>query len=247
MIRHIHAIKGIYVVDEIMRDEDPSYVERFLRHEVLGYADASDFAGKRILDFGCGAGASTMVLGRILPRCEIVGIELEERLLSIAQSRVAHLGMSTIRLLQSPSGDTFPHGLGLFDYVMFSAVFEHLLPAERKALLPLIWSHLKPGGVLFLNQTPHRYSPVELHTTGLPLINYLSDGLTLRVARRLSERVDPDASWESLLRAGIRGGTVKEILGILSNHGALTLLEPRPNIGDQIDLCTASYRPVTVG
>lgn len=119
--------------------------------------------------------SSTMVLGRLLPPCEIAGVELEERAQDCAIA-AEHFGRGSVRFLKSPSGDSLPDNIGLFDYVIFSAVFEHLLPAERHMLLPLLWSHMKPGAILFLNQTPHRYSPIELHTTHLPLINYLPDG-----------------------------------------------------------------------
>lgn len=52
LIQEIHAIKGLYLCDEIMREEDPRYVEHYWRHEVLAYVDAAEFAGKRVLDFG---------------------------------------------------------------------------------------------------------------------------------------------------------------------------------------------------
>src|SRR6185503_12011679 len=106
---------------------DPRYVEHALRHEVLGYVEPAAFAGKRILDFGCGSGSSTLVLGRLLPPCEIVGIELEDKLLDIARMRAEHRGVRGLRFLRSPSAETFPEGLGQFDFVIFSAVFEHLL------------------------------------------------------------------------------------------------------------------------
>lgn len=236
LIQEIYSTKGLYICDEIMREEDPRYVEHYLRHEVLGYVDAEEFAGKRVLDFGCGSGASTIVLGRILPPCEIVGIELDERLLRIARQRAAYFGRQGVRFLRSPSGDALPEDLGVFDYVVFSAVFEHLLPGERSVVLPKLWSCLKPGGILFLNQTPYRYSPFELHTTYLPIINYLPDGLALRMARRFSKRVRPDDDWETLLREGIRGGTIREILGILATCGSPALLAPRDSVGDRIDL-----------
>jgi 2-polyprenyl-3-methyl-5-hydroxy-6-metoxy-1,4-benzoquinol methylase len=243
LIETIYSMKGMYACDEIMREEDPRYVEHYLRHEVLGYVEPAEFAGKRVLDFGCGSGASTLVLGRMLPPCEIVGIELEEKLLGIARMRAEFRGVKGVRFLQSPSADSFPAGLGLFDYVIFSAVFEHLLPNERPALLPQIWSHVKPGGILFLNQTPHRWAPIEIHTTGLPLINYLPDGLALRMAR-LSKRVRPEDDWETLLRAGIRGGTVREILGILAASGSPPiLLQPRKSVGDQLDLWYGKLSP----
>jgi 2-polyprenyl-3-methyl-5-hydroxy-6-metoxy-1,4-benzoquinol methylase len=244
MILRFFATKDLSVCDEIKREEDPGYVEHKLRTEVLPYMSPLEFAGKRILDFGCGSGASPLVLSRLLPPCEIVGIELEPQLLELARMRAQHFGRTSLKLLQSPSGDSVPPDLGEFDFIMFNAVFEHLLPNERRTLLPLVWRHLKPGGVLFLNQTPYRWSPVELHTTrGLPLINYLPDSMTLWAARKYCKRIAPDESWESLLRRGIRGGTVPEIIGILGGPGHARLLRPRPEIGDRVDLWYRSLSP----
>lgn len=241
LIRLIHSAKGLYVCDEIMREESPRYVERSLRHEVFAYVDPAAFAGKRLLDFGCGSGASTLVLGRLLPPCEIVGIELEEKLLAVARARAHHLGRATVQFLQSPSGDRLPPAVGDFDFVMLSAVFEHLLPHERPPLLQMIWSHLRPGGVLFLNQTPYRYSPIEMHTTGgVPLINYLPDALALRAARAFSKRVSRTEDWNTLLRRGIRGGTVREVLDMLGGAGRAELLPPLPPAHDRIDVWLSS-------
>jgi 2-polyprenyl-3-methyl-5-hydroxy-6-metoxy-1,4-benzoquinol methylase len=232
LILEIHGTKRSYVCDEIRREEDPRYVERAIRHEVLGYLDVEAFRGKRILDFGCGAGASTLVMSRLLPPCELVGVELEERLLRLARLRAQYLGKRDLSFHLSPSGTALPAGLGEFDYIVLSAVYEHLLPDERRLLLPRIWSHLKPGGVLFINQTPHRYSPIEIHTTGLPLINYLPDALAYRLAQRFCKRIKGDEDWPALLRAGIRGATIGEILRVLGGDAALL----KPKHGDQIDL-----------
>ncbi len=225
--------------DEIRREEDPRYVERAIRHEVLGYVDAEAFRGARVLDFGCGAGASTLVMRRLLPPCELVGVELEERLLQLARLRAEYLGKPDLRFYRSPTGTLLPEGLGRFDYIVLSAVYEHLLPGERQLLLPRLWNHLKPNGVLFINQTPHRYSPVEMHTTGLPLINYLPASLALAFARRFSRRINGDEDWPTLLRAGIRGATVGEILRVLG--GRASLMQPRR--GDHIDLWHGKLSP----
>lgn len=243
LIREIHAAKGLTVCQEIMREDDPRLVEHAFRHAILGYVDASEFAGKRILDFGCGAGASTMVLARLLPPCEIVGIELEEKELRLARLRAEYLGRSGVQFLRSPSGDSLPDGMGQFDYVIFSAVFEHLLPDERPMLLQKVWQTVKAGGTLFLNQTPYRYSPVDTHTTGLPLINYLPDSLALWAARRFSKHVRPHENWNTLLRRGIRGATVPEVLGILSKSGKPLLLRPAKRVGDRIDLWYGTLSP----
>jgi 2-polyprenyl-3-methyl-5-hydroxy-6-metoxy-1,4-benzoquinol methylase len=237
LIRAIHAVKGLFLCDEIMREEDPHYVEHAIRRRVFTYIEPQAFAGRRVLDFGCGAGASTLVLSRLLPPCELVGIELEHSLLDIARLRARNLARTSIHWLQSPSGSSLPPDLGEFDFVMFNAVFEHLLPTERQALLPTVWARLKPGGVLFLNQTPHRWAPVEVHTTGgVPLINYLPDRLALHCARTLSQRVRSDEQWETLLRRGIRGGTITEIVQILGGPEHAVLLKPLAPLRDRIDL-----------
>jgi 2-polyprenyl-3-methyl-5-hydroxy-6-metoxy-1,4-benzoquinol methylase len=237
LVRDIFDVKDLWVVDEIKRDEDPRYVEQYLRQFVLRYVPAEQFAGKRVLDFGCGSGASSLVLSRLLPDCEIVGVELEARLLNLARRRIAALGKRAVQLHLSPSGDKLPADLGQFDYIMFNAVYEHLLPHERRQLLPLVWSHLRPGGVLFLNQTPYRYSPVEIHTTaGMPLINYMPDAMALWTIKRFSRRFDPDVTWEALLRMGIRGATVPEILGVLGNDAGAELMAPVPAGTDRIDV-----------
>jgi SAM-dependent methyltransferase len=226
--------------DEIAREEDPEYVQSSLELYMLSFLPAKDFVGKRVLDFGCGSGASTMVLNRMLPGAEIHGVELDANLLRIAKARARHYGLPGDRLKLSPDGVTLPTGLGMFDVVVLSAVWEHLLPSERPAVLKQIWSVLRPGGQFFLNQTPHRFMPVETHTTGLPMINYLPDRVTLSAARRFSKRVQPDDTWASLLRRGIRGGSTGEVLGMIVHTcgGRPILIEPRISTGlrDRIDL-----------
>lgn len=229
-----------YLCDEINRDESPDYVQRFLEFEILGYLAPEEFEGKRILDFGCGSGASSAVLARLLPGADITGVELNKPLLNIARARMEHYELQNrLRFLESPRGDALPPGLGEFDFVLLSAVYEHLLPKERQSLLPLVWKHLKPGGVLFVNQTPFRWFPIEVHTTsGLPLINYLPDSAAHWYATRFCRRVGRDATWEGLLRAGIRGASIREILNILKSSGARPeLISPcRLGVNNRIDL-----------
>src|SRR5687767_10830265 len=208
LIRLIVDVKEpAWLCDEIARDEDPEYVLKHLENEFRAYFGEEHFAGRRILDFGCGSGASTMLLARMFPQSEITGVELDGDLLRVAQGRLDHYQFQNVRLLQSPSGKELPNELGTFDVVVLSAVYEHLLPDERTVILPELWRLLNDGGTLFIDQTPHRFFPVELHTTSLPLINYLPDRLTLKAARKFSRRVKEDDSWEFLLRAGIRGAT----------------------------------------
>ena len=242
LIQLILDVKGAaWVCDEIARDEDRAYVALHLEKEMRAYFHFEDFEGKRILDFGCGSGASTMLLAKMFPTSEIVGIELEKDLVRIAKRRREHYKFENVKFLESPVGTDVPAELGSFDLVVLSAVYEHLLPDERKVILPKLWSMLNKDGVLFLNQTPHRWFPLELHTTSLPLINYLPDGLTLKTSRKFSPRVNEDDSWEFLLRAGIRGATVREIKGLLK--GAEILKPTLTGLKDRVDLWFLTTNP----
>jgi SAM-dependent methyltransferase len=230
LLERLLEIKGpAWLCDEILRDEDPAYVAESIRLAVLPYVAEEELDGKRLLDFGCGSGASTAILARVFPHASVVGVELEEELLSIARLRVEHHGLENVELLRSPAGDRLPPGLGSFDFAFLSAVFEHLLPHERGPVLAQVWETVEPGGILFLSETPHRWWPIESHTTGLPLLNYVPAAPALRLARRLSPRVAADASWQDLLRGGIRGGTPREVLALLraADEGTPRLLRPR--------------------
>lgn len=228
LIREILHVTGPAVLcDEISRDEDPDYVQKRLIADLLAYFDKSEFAGKRLLDFGCGSGASTVVLARALPDTEIVGVELRDDLLSVARARVRFYDLPRVTLRLSPNGARLPPGIGDFDFVVLSGVYEHLLPGERRALLPQIWAVIRDGGSLFFDQIPNRLFPIELHTTRLPLLNYVPAPLALAAARRFSRRVRPHESWDDLLRRGIRGATVREIVGHLpGGRGAAVVREP---------------------
>jgi 2-polyprenyl-3-methyl-5-hydroxy-6-metoxy-1,4-benzoquinol methylase len=242
LIRAVLELKGpSHLCDEILREEDAGYVQRSIEHELLAYFAPAEFEGKRILDFGCGSGASTMVLARMFPQSEIVGTELLASYVGLARKRAAYYGYGNVSFLVSPSGTELPAGIGMFDCVVMSAVYEHLLPLERETVLRAVWSSLKPGGILFLNQTPYRYFPIEAHTTGLPLLNYLPDSIAKTAARRFCKRIAPDENWESMLRRGIRGGSEKKIQAQLGADAIL--VEPQRFGKDRIDLWFSELSP----
>jgi 2-polyprenyl-3-methyl-5-hydroxy-6-metoxy-1,4-benzoquinol methylase len=219
---------------EIMRDEDPSLVQKFLKNDLFAYFTPADFENKSILEFGCGGGASTHILARMFPGARITGVELVESALRVARRRAEVFNLKNVSFQQSPAGDALPDNLGQYDFIILSAVYEHLFPHERKKILPQLWAHLRDGGYLFINQTPNSLFPFELHTTMLPLINYVPDSVALKMARHFSKRIKRNETWEELLRKGIRGATEREILSHLESA---EMLEPRYNgIRDRIDL-----------
>ncbi len=184
-----------------------------------------------------------MILARIFPQTQNVGIELEDRLRAIAKLRARHYKYENAQSLLSPNADELPPALGKFDFVVRSAVFEHLLPSEHKPLVRQIWELLNPGGTLFLNQTPNRCFPVETHTTGLPLINYMPDRLAFKYARLPRETESAMGTGAGKLRNGIRGATIREIVTIAGS--------PEPNqeavsCRDPLDQGVERYHPRAV-
>lgn len=234
--------------DVVGRHEDQTTVARVLKRQLFGYFALEEFVGKRLLDFGCGSGASTFAIAAMLPETEVIGVELSPDRIEIANCIKSSRGLRNVEFRCSPAPDQLPPDSGYYDFVMLSAVYEHLLPVERKTLMPMLWSAIKPGGVMFVNQTPYRYSPYEAHSTGLWFINYLPDSLTHWTVRHFAGRNDTNRSedWNVHLRGGLRGGTEKEIIRNLTGGdvGAARILQPRHDgIRDRADLWLSGTNP----
>ena len=219
LVRGIAACHGFaWTAEVIARHQDPSYLERILRRQLFSYFPPSSLAGKHILDFGCGTGASTFCLATVLPDSHIVGVDFDGPRITLAE-RIAELSEApNVSFRRSPSPLELPAQLGPVDFIVMSAAYQHMLPRERRTLLPLLWRLLTPGGALLINQTSHRWFPLEPDASGLYFINYLPDRAAAFLARHFSSR-DEDANRErdftQLLRAGLRGGSEREVLTLL--------------------------------
>lgn len=227
---------GISDVCEVIgRDSDPDTVATNIAKLTAAYCDRAELVHKRILDFGCGGGGSSVALAKLLPECQVVGVDLREDKIRLAWARARHHGLENVTFLVAPSGTELPVDIGHFDLIYLFAVYEHLLPAERPIIMKLVWSQLNPGGILFIDATPHRYFPVELHSTNLPLINYLPDRMAHFAARefsRVGAKINKSRVWEDHLRGGIRGATERQILRSIGQDGcSVPVLLPPTKLG----------------
>lgn len=241
LIKKIIEAKGYFsLCDDIQRDQHYEYIQKPLEYLIFSHFDKSDFDNKRILDFGCGAGNSSVIIGRFFKNTEIIGVELNGALIELANKRKEHHKLSNIHFFQSKNGTELPDNLGTFDFIFLNAVYEHLLPDERKILFPTLYDLLNTNGSILINETPHRWFPVETHTTeGLPLINYFPDKIAHFFVKKFSNRYDNKyLTWKELQRAGIRGGSVNEVRKILRRTGkSVKILTPKMNgIKDRVDL-----------
>ena len=241
LIKKIFALKGsCWVIDEIKRDESPDYLIRALNYGLFSFFDKENFENRTLLDFGCGSGASACILGRSIKSLKIIGVELDRKLLEIAEMRKNYYSLENqVRFLESKDSESIPVNKKV-DYVLLSAVFEHLLPIEREKILKMCWQILKKDGIIFINQTPNRWVFYENHTTNLFFINYLPDKICHWIAKKFSKRNLRNYSWKKLLRMGIRGATEREVIDLLRKYedlgSAKNLVPTKLGIKNKIDL-----------
>jgi len=229
-----HGISFNWLCEAISRIEDPEYVLRTIQRQLFAFVLPHDFIGARVLDFGSGIGGSTLGLAELLPNSHVVGIDMDANLISLGKELAANRHLSNVEFKVSLAPDAIPRTARPFDYIMLSAVLEHLLPNERRLLMPQLWDLLKPDGVLFVNQTPHRWFPCETHSTGLWGINYLPDKLAHRYARRfstMSPSINRSPDWNVHLRGGLRGGSERELIRRLTAGGRAPAIILQPVAG----------------
>jgi len=232
-------MEGVYrLVKELRREEGPFGMEKALRYYTLSFLPEEDFAGKRLLDFACGCGSSTMALSRIFPDTFITGIDRMEDCIHVCNLKKEQLGLERVSFIASTSDTRLPDSLEQIDHCIICASYEHFLPSERRPLLHDIWGRLPTGGVLFICQTPHRYSPIGTHGARVPMLNYLPDSLAFRIDRWIAKDWHGQFTDEEILRAGFRGGSMEEIGAILQETDFLPFfLEPnRLGVKDSIHL-----------
>jgi len=242
LIETIFRHKKLWTCDEVRRDEDPSYVEKLLYYSIACHIPEDHFDGKRILDFGCGAGASTIILKRLFPKTKITGIDMDPDLLIMARERARFYGYDDIEFMHSADPLDIPFKKSTFNHIILNAVYEHLYTRERKRLLPKLWKSLQKNGIIFINETPNRWYKTEEHTTNLDRINYLPAFLAYRYVKKHWKEYKGE-SWKRLLKDGIRGGSVCEIKWYFRRKGCrIKVLKPnRMGVNNRLDLFYRVY------
>jgi 2-polyprenyl-3-methyl-5-hydroxy-6-metoxy-1,4-benzoquinol methylase len=185
----------------------------------------TDLAGIDILDFGCGTGSSTVALAECAPGSRIIAADVDAPSLEIARLRFAHHNMSSaIRMIEivpiRRRGDLKLPSASV-DFVLMNGVIEHVVPFEaREQVLLEVWRVLRPGGLLFISETPNPLWPIDRHTTGLPFIPWLPSRAAHRMAV-LFKRHDPGSDLDA---RGRRGMTYWEIVRAIRTAGPVEVL-----------------------
>jgi ubiquinone/menaquinone biosynthesis C-methylase UbiE len=124
----------------------------------------------RVLEIGCGTGNLAILIKRLYPGAEVVGLDPDPKALARARQKAEREAVS----VQFDSGfsDELPYADGSFDRVFSSFMFHHLSLEEKKRTLHETGRVLAPGGSLHLldfggaNARPEGLIARLLHRTG---------------------------------------------------------------------------------
>ncbi len=147
--------------------------------------------GQRVLEIGCGTGTLDIMMKRLHPEVEVVGIDPDSKALTRSRRKAARAGV-WIHFDQG-FGDELPYPDGSFDRVFSSFVFHHLPAIEKETMLRAARRVLKSGG--------------ELHLLDFEASEHHGHGIVWRLAHS-SERLKDNA--ESQVLNYIRGAGFRE-------------------------------------
>lgn len=137
--------------------------------------------GKQIIEIGCGTGSSTVAIaeqGADVTAIDVdaLGIDVARLRCSIECVKVALVEANAESYLRSAES-------ACVDAVVFYASLEHMTIEERLLSLADAWRAIRPGGLLWVVETPNRLWYMDSHTSQLPFFNWLPDDLAIRYAR----------------------------------------------------------------
>jgi ubiquinone/menaquinone biosynthesis C-methylase UbiE len=184
-----------------------------------------------VLDVCCGAGASALPAARaVAPAGSVLGIDLAQPLLALAQQRAANLGLTNVSFQEC---DATASGLPSDSFDAVVCVFGVFFAADMPGFVAEMWRLVRPGGRLAvttwgpdwcepgssvfwaavreLEPTLHRaFNPWDEITTATALADLLARGgiAQATVEATTGEHLElerPEDFWDIVLGSGFRG------------------------------------------
>jgi len=101
-----------------------------------------------ILDVGCGTGSLAVVLGRMQPRAQVVGVDPDPEMLAVARRKAEAAGVAV--RWRVGLGDALTEPPGSMHTVVSSLVLHQCPVAVKQAVLASMFAVLRPGGRLVI-------------------------------------------------------------------------------------------------
>jgi 2-polyprenyl-3-methyl-5-hydroxy-6-metoxy-1,4-benzoquinol methylase len=181
IIRAERAVNGVHDAD--IDFEMYSRLNAFRTTVVPWLRSKMSLNDLRVLEVGCGSGASTVALAE--QGCRITGIDIDRNCVNIGGHRLKTYGLANAEISHANAENLREMFLGSsFDLILFFATLEHMTLAERLASLRSAWEILPKGGYLCVIETPNRLWLYDDHTSALPFFDWLPDYLAILYADR---------------------------------------------------------------
>jgi SAM-dependent methyltransferase len=116
--------------------------------------------GQRILDLGCGTATLTILIKKVHPAAEVLGLDGDPRILEIARRKAAREALE-IKLDEGMSYQ-LPYADNSFDRVLSSLFFHHLTRENKARTLQEMFRILRPGGEIHIADFGKPQNPLML-------------------------------------------------------------------------------------
>jgi len=129
-----------------------------------------------VLEVGCSFGHITEYLAERPEVREIATFDTDPAFVAMVRLKVEEMGLERVRDVQLFSNEEtrrLPYPDEHFDVVLALGVVEHLPVRGRRQIVDEYYRVLAPGGHIAILDTPNRLFPLETHSVGLPLVQWL--------------------------------------------------------------------------
>lgn len=111
--------------------------------------------GERVLDVGCGSGASAIPAAqRVAPHGRVIGVDLADGLLQLARAKAVAMGLRGVEFRKGDM-EQLDDPNESFDAVV--SVFSIFFVADMPSLIRRLWRFVKPGGRLAITTWGPRF------------------------------------------------------------------------------------------
>jgi SAM-dependent methyltransferase len=158
-----------------------------------------------VLEVGASFGHMTEYLAEQPEIAEIHCFDTDPAFVDNVRAKVEEQDLRAVkevRLFGNDETRRLPWPDGRFDLVLVVGVVEHLPPRNRRAQVDEYYRVLAPGGHIAILDTPNRLFPLETHSIGLPLVQWLPPRLAYSYARLARPRKFGAVSYESFIADG---------------------------------------------
>jgi SAM-dependent methyltransferase len=139
-----------------------------------------------VLEIGCSFGHITEYLDEQPEVARIFAVETDPAFVAMMRAKIEDGPLAKVAEVLALGNDQtrrLPYPDGAFDLVLAIGVVEHLPTRNRRAQVDEYYRVLGRGGHIAVLDTPNRAFPLETHSVGLPLVQWLPAPLAYHYAR----------------------------------------------------------------